>query len=54
MKDCECLPTRARGLRMLLSLDPELAVVGEAENGEEALLLERRIGRLHSRSVGDL
>ena len=26
-----------QGLRMFLSLDPELAVVGEAENGQEAL-----------------
>jgi two-component system, NarL family, response regulator LiaR len=33
-----------QGLRMFLSLDPELAVVGEAENGEEALLMTRELG----------
>jgi two-component system, NarL family, response regulator LiaR len=33
-----------QGLRMFLSLDPELAVVGEAENGEEALLMARELG----------
>jgi two-component system, NarL family, response regulator LiaR len=32
-----------QGLRMFLSLDPELAVVGEAENGEEALLMAREL-----------
>jgi two-component system, NarL family, response regulator LiaR len=30
-----------QGLRMVLDLDPELEVVGEAENGEEALRLAR-------------
>src|ERR671910_2371485 len=33
-----------QGLRVFLSLDPELAVVGEAENGEEALLMTRELG----------
>ena len=33
-----------QGLRMVLDLDPELEVVGEAENGEEALRLARRLG----------
>src|SRR5215218_8799666 len=28
-----------QGLRMFLSLDPQLEVVGEAENGEEALAM---------------
>jgi two-component system, NarL family, response regulator LiaR len=32
-----------QGLRMFLSLDPELAVVGEAQNGEEALLMAREL-----------
>jgi two-component system, NarL family, response regulator LiaR len=32
-----------QGLRMFLSLDPELAVVGEAENGEAALLMAREL-----------
>lgn len=32
-----------QGLRMVLDLDPELEVVGEAENGEEALRLARRL-----------
>jgi two-component system, NarL family, response regulator LiaR len=32
-----------QGLRMFLSLDLELAVVGEAENGEEALLMAREL-----------
>jgi NarL family two-component system response regulator LiaR len=32
-----------QGLRVFLSLDPELAVVGEAENGEEALLMAREL-----------
>lgn len=30
-----------QGLRMYLSRDPDLEVVGEAENGEEALRLAR-------------
>ena len=32
-----------QGLRMFLSLDPELEVVGEATNGEEALKLAREL-----------
>jgi NarL family two-component system response regulator LiaR len=32
-----------QGLRMFLSLDPELEVVGEAENGEEALTMAREL-----------
>ncbi|HEY1011491.1 MAG TPA: response regulator transcription factor [Herpetosiphonaceae bacterium] len=32
-----------QGLRMFLSLDPELEVVGEAGNGEEALQLTRKL-----------
>ena len=32
-----------QGLRMFLSLDSELAVVGEAENGEAALLMAREL-----------
>jgi NarL family two-component system response regulator LiaR len=32
-----------QGLRMVLDLDPELEVVGEAENGEEALRLAMRL-----------
>lgn len=32
-----------QGLRMFLSLDPELEVVGEASNGEEALQLTRAL-----------
>lgn len=32
-----------QGLRMVLDLDPDLEVVGEAENGEEALRLARRL-----------
>ena len=32
-----------QGLKMVLDLDPELEVVGEAENGEEALRLARRL-----------
>ena len=32
-----------QGLRMVLDLDPELEVVGEAENGEEALRLAIRL-----------
>ena len=32
-----------QGLRMFLSLDPELGVVGEAENGEEALRMAREL-----------
>jgi PAS domain S-box-containing protein len=32
-----------QGLRMFLDLDPELEVVGEASNGEEALRLARRL-----------
>lgn len=32
-----------QGLRMFLDLDPELEVVGEAANGEEALRLARRL-----------
>ena len=32
-----------QGLRMVLALDPELDVVGEAENGEEALRLAMRL-----------
>jgi DNA-binding NarL/FixJ family response regulator len=32
-----------QGLRMFLSLDPELEVVGEAENGEEALRMAREL-----------
>jgi NarL family two-component system response regulator LiaR len=32
-----------QGLKMVLDLDPELEVVGEAENGEEAALLARRL-----------
>ncbi len=32
-----------QGLRMVLALDPELEVVGEAENGEEALRLAMRL-----------
>ena len=32
-----------QGLRMVLDLDPELDVVGEAENGEEALRLAMRL-----------
>jgi DNA-binding NarL/FixJ family response regulator len=32
-----------QGLRMFLSLDPELAVVGEAENGEEAVAMAREL-----------
>src|SRR5215208_4927931 len=31
------------GLRMFLSLDPELEVVGEAANGEEALRMTRKL-----------
>jgi NarL family two-component system response regulator LiaR len=33
-----------QGLRMFLSLDPELEVVGEAANGEEALRMARELG----------
>lgn len=32
-----------QGLRMFLGLDPEIEVVGEAENGEEALRLARKL-----------
>ena len=32
-----------QGLKMVLDLDPELQVVGEAENGEEATRLARRL-----------
>ena len=32
-----------RGLRMQLALEPDLAVVGEAESGEEALALAARL-----------
>jgi two-component system, NarL family, response regulator LiaR len=32
-----------QGLRMFLSLDPELEVVGEASNGEEALSMAREL-----------
>ncbi len=32
-----------QGIRMVLDLDPELEVVGEASNGEEALRLARRL-----------
>jgi DNA-binding NarL/FixJ family response regulator len=32
-----------QGLRMVLDLDPDLEVVGEAENGEEAARLARRL-----------
>src|SRR4051794_15222088 len=32
-----------QGLRMYLSLDPELSVIGEAENGAEAVELARRL-----------
>jgi NarL family two-component system response regulator LiaR len=32
-----------QGLRMFLSLDPELEVVGEAENGREALAMAREL-----------
>jgi NarL family two-component system response regulator LiaR len=32
-----------QGLRMFLSLDPELQVVGEAENGEEAVAMAREL-----------
>jgi two-component system, NarL family, response regulator LiaR len=32
-----------QGIRMVLDLDPELEVVGEASNGEEALLQARRL-----------
>src|SRR5215211_9295907 len=32
-----------QGLRMVLELDPDLEVVGEASNGEEALRLARRL-----------
>ena len=32
-----------QGLRMFLSLEPELEVVGEAENGEEALRMAREL-----------
>jgi NarL family two-component system response regulator LiaR len=32
-----------QGLRMFLSLDPELEVVGEAENGEEAVAMTREL-----------
>src|SRR3712207_8697304 len=32
-----------QGLRMFLSLDPDLEVVGEAENGEEALEMAREL-----------
>lgn len=31
-----------QGLKMFLSLDPDLVVVGEATNGEEALDLARK------------
>ena len=33
-----------QGLRMYLGLDPELEVVGEAANGEEALRMARELG----------
>ena len=32
-----------QGLKMFLGLDPDLEVVGEAENGEEAILLTREL-----------
>jgi DNA-binding NarL/FixJ family response regulator len=32
-----------QGLRMFLSLDPELEVIGEAENGKEALAMAREL-----------
>src|SRR5215207_1908247 len=32
-----------QGLRMVLELDPDLAVVGEASNGDEALRMARRL-----------
>ncbi len=32
-----------QGLKMFLSLDPDLVVVGEATNGEEALDLARKL-----------
>src|ERR671911_202309 len=32
-----------QGLRMFLSLDPDVDVVGEAENGEEALNMAREL-----------
>jgi len=32
-----------QGLRMVLELDPDLEVVGEASNGEEALRMVRRL-----------
>ena len=32
-----------QGLRMFLSLDPELEVIGEAENGEEAVAMAREL-----------
>lgn len=33
-----------QGLKMFLGLDPDLEVVGEAENGEEAIRLTRELG----------
>ncbi len=32
-----------QGLRMFLSLDPDIEVVGEAENGEEAVAMAREL-----------
>src|SRR4028119_1405660 len=32
-----------QGLRMFLSLDPEIEIVGEAANGEEAVALSRKL-----------
>ena len=32
-----------QGLRMFLSLDPEIEIVGEATNGEEAVALSRKL-----------
>jgi YesN/AraC family two-component response regulator len=32
-----------QGIKMVLDLDPDLDVVGEAENGEEALRLARQL-----------
>ena len=32
-----------QGLRMFLGLDPELEVVGEAANGDEAVLMARQL-----------
>jgi DNA-binding NarL/FixJ family response regulator len=37
------LPMVRRGLRMLLTLEPEIEVVGEAASGEEALSLAQQL-----------